>query len=321
MYKYLGVYFDEHLEFDTHCKILSEAGTRALGSTLSKFRYNDDITYEAYTKLFECNVNPVTDYGAEIWGFRKESNTDQVQLKAIRNFLGVHKHAPNLAILSDMGWIPSPIRRKVCLLRYWNRLIKLDDDRLTKHVFNSDYDNSAKWCMSVYDIFKEIGLGELYTDKLVCDLEICKKLLMENYSKSWKDLVLQKPKLRTYCQIKENFGTEKYVKLNLSRSQRSFLAQLRSGTLPLQIETGRFRGIDIKFRQCHFCDQIEDEYHFLFDCCEYVNERHNFLSSTNYDMSQGSQADTLRFLCTQYARRLSKYVSQIWNIRKNKMYN
>ena len=33
-----------------------------------------------------------------------------------------------------------------------------------------------------------------------------------------------------------------YAMLNLSKGQRSFCAQLRSGTLPLAIETGRFIG-------------------------------------------------------------------------------
>ena len=51
----------------------------------------------------------------------------------------------------------------------------------------------------------------------------------------------QKTKLSTYQQFKGEYKTEKYVLLNLSRSERSLMAQFRSGVLPLRIETGRFR--------------------------------------------------------------------------------
>ena len=179
--KNLGVIFDEHLEFDEHCKLLAQAGTRALGAIVSKLRYNEDIQYETFTRCFNSNVNPVTDYGSEVWGYRKESCTDTIQLKAIRSYLGVHKHAPNLAILGDMGWTPSIIRRKLNLLRYWNRLIKLEDHRLTKHVFISDYHNEATWCKNVKNIFHELEMSDLYESLSICDHDVCSKLLMENY--------------------------------------------------------------------------------------------------------------------------------------------
>ncbi len=77
-YKYLGVYFNEHLDFQFHCNTLKDAGTRALGAVIGKFRELNDIPYESFYKCFECNVNPVTDYGAEVWGYMKDSSTDQV---------------------------------------------------------------------------------------------------------------------------------------------------------------------------------------------------------------------------------------------------
>ena len=48
--------------------------------------------------------------------------------------------------------------------------------------------------------------------------------------------MLHKPKMRTYTTFKQSFGTELYVSQTLSRSRRFFLAQLRLGVLPLEIE-------------------------------------------------------------------------------------
>ncbi len=40
-----------------------------------------------------------------------------------------------LAINGDVGWISSSVRRKSEMLRYWNRLIHMDSERLTKTFF------------------------------------------------------------------------------------------------------------------------------------------------------------------------------------------
>ena len=70
----------------------------------------------------------------------------------------------------------------------------------------------------------------LYTNQLKCDINLCKEKLEENYRKLWVKEIKKKPKLRTYSDIKNSFNTEYYIKLNIDRSLRSFLAQLRSGT-------------------------------------------------------------------------------------------
>ena len=52
----------------------------------------------------------------------------------MRVFMGVHKHAPLLGIIGDMGWIPNVLHRNIEYIRYWNRIIKMDDNRITKSV-------------------------------------------------------------------------------------------------------------------------------------------------------------------------------------------
>ena len=52
--------------------------------------------------------------------------------------------------------------------------------------------------------------------------------------------------------------------MNMSTYLRSLLTQLRSGTLPLEIETGRYYGITREQRICKHChlNVIENEQHF-----------------------------------------------------------
>ena len=155
-YKYLSVHFNEFLEFSNHCKIQSEAATRALGALIGKFKYSDYSSYESFKKCFETNINPITDYGSEVWGYMREASTDQIQIKAIRTYLGVHKFAPILALLGDIGWLPSFIRRKLSLLRYWNRLVKMDNTRLTKTVFDYAHTRDSLWCTNIKSILMNL---------------------------------------------------------------------------------------------------------------------------------------------------------------------
>ena len=48
----------------------------------------------------------------------------------------------------------------------------------------------------------------------MCDIKECEKLLLEQYALQWVQQIKHYPKLRTYCDIKDNFYTEHYVKIN-----------------------------------------------------------------------------------------------------------
>ncbi len=65
---------------------------------------------------------------------------------------------------------------------------------------------------------------------------------------------------------------------NLPRHQRSFLAKLSCGILPLEIETGRYSGVKPEHRFCRVCNlgAVEDEYHFLYSCPLLQTERSKF---------------------------------------------
>ncbi len=55
------------------------------------------------------------------------------------------------------------------------------------------------------------------------------------------------PKLRTYIKFKKFFEVEPNVLSFMSRQHRSYLAQLRNGILPLQLEVGRWINKAIDF--------------------------------------------------------------------------
>ncbi len=274
-YKYLGIVFDEHLDYNVTAAVLADSAGRALGAIYNKFKLNKGFGYSTYTKLYESGVTPILDYCSGVWGYNKLEKIDTVQNRALRLYLGVHKFSPNHAINADMGWITSRVRRHVEILRLWNRLINMEDDRLTKKVFMWDKSNRHVWCKGVYDIMNKIGCINAYEFNEPVDLAAAKLKLHDLVCSEWRENVRNTPKLRTYIKFKDEYKTEPYVSVVQNRGHRSVLAQLRSGILPLAIETGRYSNIPPEFRLCLMCteDVVEDETHFLLHCDLYADLR------------------------------------------------
>ena len=124
----------------------------------------------------------------------------------------------------------------------------MDENRMLKNVFLKDYYEKGHWSFVIAKILEEVNMRHIYDNCNPCNIKECKDLLESNYECEWEQLVNRKPKLRSYILWKDGFGPATYVKYNLTRSQRSILAQLWSGTLPLKIEPVRFTRVDINDR-------------------------------------------------------------------------
>ncbi len=68
-YRYLGVEINSNLNYKRSAEILSNAGGRALGCIIQKFKTFKDIGYKTYNQMYNRGVVPVMDYCSEFWGF------------------------------------------------------------------------------------------------------------------------------------------------------------------------------------------------------------------------------------------------------------
>ena len=121
---------------------------------------------------------------------------------------------------------------------------------------------------------------------------------------------------------KQDLKVTYYIKLNLSRQQRSFLAQLRSGSLPIHIETGRYIGLTVDKRICKFCTSgsVETEYHFLFECSCYEETRNYFFRVNGIELLDLGHDDLAIKLFTDAPRALARFTSNLYNLRREKEY-
>ncbi|XP_048743557.2 uncharacterized protein LOC125656974 [Ostrea edulis] len=319
-YKYLGIIFTYTGNFTKNAENLAKAGGRALGKIISTIHNNKEFGFTAYEKLFYSCVLPILDYSSSVWGFKKFQSIDNVQNRAIRYFLGVHRFAPLLAIYGDTGWIPSQYRRWINMIRFWNRVLLFDSERITRKVFEMDYDICRNnWCSTLKEILQNLELESYFDSKLLIDMNVLQTNMHYYYSNIWENEVFKVPKLRTYVSIKSTFGRENYVTLDMPKYFRSIMSQFRCGILPLRIETGRYYGEPAVERICLLCSLncVEDEIHFLLYCPLYSKLRTTLFENTGFDQMSMSDVEVLRMLITNYPRQLAKYLYSSFSLRQS----
>ena len=329
-YKYLGVTLDQHIEYKICGQELAEAGGRALGGLIAKFKTYKNIGYDTFTKLYQMGVMPIIDYCSGIWGASNSKFAEKIQNRAYRYFLGVHAKTPIHVLTGDMGWMPVKSRMRLNILKYYNRLIKMDHNRLTYKLFENDIQNisNENWSSDLANILEEIGMTNSLITGQEINLDSAKEKLLCVDDLEWQESIANKPKLRTYVKFKCHINTEDYVTLNLNRKERSLLTKLRSGTLPLAIEKGRYRNQALEQRVCILCHQneIEDEIHFVINCPYYSTHREKFFlyiaNHVSADLNLPPQEKFLFLmkLSSKDLRCLAKYLVSIWDSRNSYLY-
>ena len=143
----------------------------------------------AVIKIF--NADGFTSLG--IWGLNPATPINNVQNRAMRYFLGVHKFAPNAAIIGDMGWNSPILERKICILRLWNRLCNMPNHRMTKQIFLNDYYKCLNnWSSDIKQIFTELNLETAFTDLCPCDLDVATLKFKDLQNSLWKNEIAKK---------------------------------------------------------------------------------------------------------------------------------
>ena len=325
-YKYLGIILNEHLNYNRTIETLTKSAGRALGGLISKFRYLKNLGFKTYSTMYKTCVEPVLNYGSEIWGYKEYTNCETLQIRAMKYYLGVHKYAPNVAVRGDCGWLKTKFVQWINMCRFWNRLMNMDQNKITYKMFMYDYEKCKNnWCSEMKEIFTEMNMLPVYSNQEICNIEdVCKILEILNKD-LWAREVKTYPKLRTYITFKDQCKEEKYLSVDLSRRERSLYAQLRCGILPLRLELGRYKGEKEEQRICILCteNRIENETHFVLHCNLYKTERDVlFQKICEIDSNFNLYDDTkkMHILNNTFFKWTCKFIVKAFEKRKNTMY-
>ncbi len=95
------------------------------------------------------------------------------------------------------------------MTKYCNRLINMNDDRLTKILFQ--YDKSQRknnWSSDFKSLCNLVGMSDKFNTMIEMNVNTLTMNIKANYDKKWKADLLSKPKLRTYIKFKDDYNVE-----------------------------------------------------------------------------------------------------------------
>ncbi len=109
------------------------------GGIISKFKSTKNITYDIFETLFNTGVVPIMDYCAGFGGYYDSDVINNIQNRAMRYmyFLGVNIFTPNHTLYLGTVLVMKRYRRWLSFAQLWNRLILMNDNRITQKVFLS----------------------------------------------------------------------------------------------------------------------------------------------------------------------------------------
>jgi hypothetical protein len=242
------------------------------------------------TELFDALVKPVITYGSEIWATefllhpQRQQDSWEILFRAfLKQSMGVHDKTPTDVILAEVGKYPIWFSFAKSVTRFWARLTDMPNDRLVKIAFHTSIKlgemqqhlpvKRRSWAGQAQAFFTDLGLQSSAT---VTPKE---QQVMDRL----KDTFIQSivgcsgTKTKFYVQYVRNndlnrdtYLIQPYLTKLMTYSTKTAMAQFRTGSHWLRVESGRWLTPHVPHnqRQCLRCEgsAVDNEFHMVFTC-------------------------------------------------------
>lgn len=338
-FKYLGMMMHGTKGLGPALQYLSKAAKRAmfgLHRRCQQLHIHDPLMR---CKLFDTLVKPILCYCCEVWsvlGSKADlDEMERVELRFLKGLLGVQMHTKTLHVFAEFGRYPLHIAWQAQAAKYLRRLENMPVERVLKQASFAD-------CRLPSKISWHIRLEKQLQDFLVPTPQDDNPSLQSFSPQSARAAFVDQIQSGTsskaiiYRGIKEGYQCEPYIQNSNNRHLRRIMAQFRTGSHWLGIETGRHAKIDKQNRTCPMCpqrlvnpglpeaefdsfdsdeegaDPIEDEHHMIFDCSGYSYARDLFK-----DLFAQNVVTVGQFLNQPNHHRLAKFLTWARMMRMN----
>ena len=287
-YTYLGIIFTLSGSLKHTQHVLRQKGLRAY---FGMKRYVDlnNISKMAAFKLYDALVQPVANYGCQIWLPTTEISTaiigtknpallmshitsdplERLHLSFLKWTLGVPKQTSNAAVYGDSGRTPTVLRIIKQFVSFINRLSLLDrndSQTIVRHAFAEQKKLKLPWYFKVMRLTTKLdprlSYAENHKKEVLPNALLCQANAKDWFNEVWSKECQQNRKLRFYNDIKDVIRLEPYL-TDCSHKSAKLVARIRSSSHRLNIESGRYgtKSMSLHNRCCPTCtDQDALEY-------------------------------------------------------------
>ena len=120
-YRYLGVILSNTGSFTTAVKTLCQSALKVLNLIQTRSREHGGFSPDVLCTLFSALVQPILEYGCEIWGVTYHQTIEKVLLKFCKEMLGLPPNASTIAVYGETGTFPQWLRSYYRAIRYFVR--------------------------------------------------------------------------------------------------------------------------------------------------------------------------------------------------------
>jgi hypothetical protein len=292
VYKYLGIVLSTRLSFVTSCKDLASRAQNALLCIMKRLSSFNNISLKLFLKIFDSQVQSVAQYGSELWGLNKAAiHCESVHVFALKKFLGVDVRTPNDLVYGETDRFPIYINSAVHCIRYWLRVLQLDESRLPHKAYAMlyDLDNRGKknWVSDVRNVLCEYGFGDVWinqgVDRVGEFISIFRQRLVDCNWQKWHDHLQNSDRFNMYRTFCNSHEVKPYLVANIDKHLKFMMTRFRLGVSELNVHYYRYRKVTNINLLCPLCKETnEDELHFVLCCSALSDIRRKFIPSKYY---------------------------------------
>jgi hypothetical protein len=288
-YKYLGIIINRQLKDSHHINQHLTAKGKNLESymryTLAKHMNMKRIFFG--NTLWHKAILPSLSHAAAVWFNNLDTASKRlssIQYKIAKGVLKLKCMPSKTATLAELGWLPISDYLDIKRISYYDHLIHMNSNRVTKAVYNElvklHCDNQStpfNYVESIQNILNKKGLDFMLNDINSVSVKAFKKFTSTCHNDQFQRDVNECSSLIHYRLVKENTSMSGYLDCdnkNFKAIQLKF--KLRTGVSGI--------GEDL-FRQkrgmgdCKFCGKFESIKHLIFNCPVYEAERQEMMNN------------------------------------------
>ena len=208
-------------------------------------------------KLFDMLVEPILSHCCEVWSVLGTKTAlesmGRIQLGFLKILLGFQVHTKTLHVLAEFGRHLLHVTWQSQAAKYLQRLDSLSSDRILAQAFITDSKLPKKLSWQSKPVtqlhpFLVAKPTEEHPEQQSCSLRAaCSAHVAQLQPDS-------SSKTEVYRNINVGYSGESYIQNCSNKHLRRIIAQFRTGSHWLNIETGRHQGIARQDRTCQMCN-------------------------------------------------------------------
>jgi hypothetical protein len=290
-YKYLGIIFSTRLSFSYACHDLMSRAKKAVLSILHILYRFENCSSDVFFKLFDSQVQPILQYGAEVWGMEKGNEIEKIHMFAMKRFLNVNRCTPNDIIYGELGRYPIYINSYIASIRYWLKLLEMKENRLPKKcykmLYHLDLARKSNWVTGIRNCLSRYGFQIVWENQGVgCNtsfLKCFKQRLIDCRWQEWNAHINNSDRFALYRTFKLQNTIEPYLFVEMNRFVINALTKFRCGVSPIIVHAKRFKRLTESEAACRLCkSEVENEVHIVLCCPMLLDLRKEFIPVKHY---------------------------------------